>query len=165
MYMLGLDELDNKILEVIKDNARMSYSDIGKAVNLSRVAVKNRMDVMEQKGIIQGYQAVINTARIPEGVKFMIEIETYTESYHDVLDVLCSDKYIRQVYGMTGNCYIHCYGYAPNNETLNAHVRHLYRHNEGIRRMDWHMLMTTYKDLDGGVEYVRYKEHEHMEGE
>ena len=37
MYILGLDEVDNKIIEIIKDNARLSYSDIGKAVGLSRV--------------------------------------------------------------------------------------------------------------------------------
>ena len=43
MNIEGLDKLDNAILETIKDNARMSYSDIGEKVGLSRVAVKNRM--------------------------------------------------------------------------------------------------------------------------
>ena len=46
----GLDKLDSRILEVIKDNARMSYSDIGDLVGLSRVAVKNRMEAMEKAG-------------------------------------------------------------------------------------------------------------------
>lgn len=34
MHFEGLDELDNKILGMIKDNARMSYSDI-EALDLS----------------------------------------------------------------------------------------------------------------------------------
>ena len=153
MYILGLDEVDNKIIAIIKDNARMSYSDIGKAVGLSRVAVKNRMDAMEKRGVIQEYQTVVHTSRIPEGVKFVIDIEVTTEKLQDVLEVLGKDKYIRQVYGTTGNCRLHCQGYAPNNQTLDAHVRYLYNHNEGIRRLEWHMLVTTYKDVDGGVEY------------
>ena len=163
MYILGLDEIDNKIISVIKENARLSYSDIGKEVGLSRVAVKNRMEAMEKRGVIQGYQTVVNVARIPEGVKFVIDIEVTTEKMQEVLEVLGKDKYIRQVYGTTGNCRIHCQGYAPNNQTLDTHVRYLYNHNDGIRRLEWHMLVTTYKDVDGGVEYVRYQEPEYLE--
>lgn len=47
MHIEGLDALDNKILEVIKEDARLSYSEIGSRVGLSRVAVKNRMEVLE----------------------------------------------------------------------------------------------------------------------
>lgn len=164
MNFEGLDTHDNAILKLIKSNARMSYSEIGEQVGLSRPAVKNRMDAMRAKGIIQGYQTVINSSKISEGVKFIIDIEVNTDAFQEVLDVLCNDKYIRQVYGTTGNCRVHCQGYAPNNQTLEAHVRYLYNHNKGIRRLEWHMLMTTFKDLDGGVEYVRYKEPEDMEG-
>ena len=49
MHFLGLDEQDNAILNLIKDNARMSYSEIGERIGLSRPAVKNRMDAMQQK--------------------------------------------------------------------------------------------------------------------
>ena len=59
----GLDAYDNAILNLIKENARMSYSDIGKQVGLSRPAVKNRMDVLEEKGVIQGYQTIINSSK------------------------------------------------------------------------------------------------------
>lgn len=50
MNIQGLDVLDNKILDVIKDNARATFSEIGKSVGLSRVAVKNRIEAMERKG-------------------------------------------------------------------------------------------------------------------
>lgn len=149
----GLDEYDNAILKVIKNNARMSYSDIGELVGLSRPAVKNRMDAMVKKGVIQGFKTEINSYRMPEGVKFIIDIEVTTESYQEVLEVLCNDKYIHQVYGTTGNCRLHCQGFAPNNQTLDSHVRYLYNHNKGIRRLEWHMLVTTFKDKDGGVDY------------
>ena len=163
MNIEGLDVLDNKILEAIKDNARLSYSDIGNAVGLSRVAVKNRIDAMEVKGVIKGYQTVINNNHMPTGVRFMLDVEAISESVQYILEVLCGDPYIRQVYSTTGNCRFHCVGYAPNNETLGAHVRYLYNHTEGIRRMECHVIMETYMDVDGGVEYVRYQEYEHLE--
>jgi len=165
MNIEGLDVLDNKILEVIKDNARLNYSEIGSMVGLSRVAVKNRMDIMEKKGVIRGYQTVINDNYMPTGVRFMLDIEATTETVQHILEVLCKAPYIRQVFSTTGNCRFHCQGYAPNNETLSSHVRYLYKHTEGIRRMECHIIMATYMDVDGGVEYVRYKEFEHLEND
>ena len=52
MYIEGIDEVDNKILETIKDNARLTYKEIGEIVGISRVSVKNRMDAMQERGII-----------------------------------------------------------------------------------------------------------------
>lgn len=51
MYLNGLDELDQKIIQLLVSNARMSYSDIGKKIGISRVAVKARIQTLENKGI------------------------------------------------------------------------------------------------------------------
>ena len=77
----GLDKLDYAILHVIKDNARMSYSEIGEQVGISRVAVKNRMDALEKNGVIQGYKTVIDDTKTPEGVSFILDVEIYPEKY------------------------------------------------------------------------------------
>ena len=159
----GLDALDKKILDVIKENARLSYSDIGTRVGISRVAVKNRMDILEKNGIIKGYYTAIEANNMPTGVNFTLDVEVASESVSYVLEVLCNDPYIRQVYSTTGNCRFHCRGYAPNNTTLSSHVRYLYNHTKGIRRLECQIIMATYMDLDGGVEYEKYQESEHLE--
>lgn len=51
MYLNGLDELDQKIVQLLIKNARLSYSDIGKEVGISRVAVKARIQALEKKGV------------------------------------------------------------------------------------------------------------------
>ena len=163
MNIEGLDALDNKILEQIRDNARLSYSDIGERVGLSRVAVKNRMEILEKKGIIQGYKTIIDPTKIPEGLQFIIDIETLPELYQEVKDVLGCDRYLRQIYATTGSCRLHAIGFAPNAKTIEVHVNYLFRNTKGIRKMEWHLLLSTIKDIDGGVEYVRYTESEHLE--
>ena len=40
MFLQALDELDQKIIRLLIENARISYSDIGQQVGISRVAVK-----------------------------------------------------------------------------------------------------------------------------
>lgn len=60
MYLNGLDELDQKIIQLLVKNARMSYSDIGDNIGISRVAVKARIQALENKGIIEEYTTIIN---------------------------------------------------------------------------------------------------------
>ena len=163
MYIEGVDALDNNILNQIRDNARLSYSEIGERVGLSRIAVKNRMESMEKKGIIQGYKTVIDSRKVPEGLQFIIDVETHPEYYREVKDVLGTDRYLRQIYATTGNCRMHAIGFAPNVKTIEVHTNNLYRNTKGIRRLEWNLLMSTIKDVDGGVEYVRYAESEHLE--
>lgn len=153
MNIEGLDKLDNAILEVIKENARMSYSDIGSKVGLSRVAVKNRMDILEKKGIIQGYRTIIDETKATEGISFILDMEVFPTEYQNVVETLAKDRFLRQIYVVTGSCSIHCIGYAPNSRTLDSHVNHLMRSIKGIRKMSWNILLRTIKDVDGGVEF------------
>ena len=46
VFLDGLDETDQKIVKLLIRNARMSYSDIGKQIGLSRVAVKLRVQAL-----------------------------------------------------------------------------------------------------------------------
>ena len=68
MYLDGLDGLDQKIVQLLIENARISYSDIADKVGLSRVAVKARIQALEQKGIIEEYTTVINPRKISGAV-------------------------------------------------------------------------------------------------
>ncbi|MBQ8325557.1 MAG: Lrp/AsnC family transcriptional regulator [Lachnospiraceae bacterium] len=165
MNIEGLDTLDNKILDVLKDNARATFSEIGEKVGLSRVAVKNRMEVLEKNGIIKGYTTVIDKTKVPLGVQFILDVEAIPELYQDVVEVLATDRFLRQVYSTTGDCRLHAIGFAPNMNTLESHANHLFLRTKGIRKLSWHLLLKIIKDEDGGVEYVRYQKSEHLEGE
>ena len=68
MFLDGLDELDQKIVKLLIQNARMSYSDIGEKIGISRVAVRSRVQALEQKGIIEEYTTIINPQKISGAV-------------------------------------------------------------------------------------------------
>ena len=57
MYLDGLDELDQKIIQLLIENARISYSDIGKETGISRVAVKARIQALEKSVVL--YHAIL----------------------------------------------------------------------------------------------------------
>ena len=54
MYLKGLDELDRKILDLLTQNARYTYSELGERLGHSRGAIKIRREALEERGIFDG---------------------------------------------------------------------------------------------------------------
>jgi len=56
----AIDAVDRKIVQLLRENARRSFKDIGGHVHLSAPAVKRRVDRLERDGVIRGYTAIID---------------------------------------------------------------------------------------------------------
>ncbi|TLP48469.1 Lrp/AsnC family transcriptional regulator [Cohaesibacter sp. CAU 1516] len=59
-----MDQFDEKILRELSRDGRMTHTELGKRVGLSASAVLRRVQDLEQKGVITGYRAVIDPAKI-----------------------------------------------------------------------------------------------------
>ena len=92
MYLDGLDALDQKIIQLLIENARISYSDIGEKTGISRVAVKARIQALEKKGVIEEYTTIINPQKINGAVSCYFEIETKPGHLPQVTDILYKYK-------------------------------------------------------------------------
>ena len=57
-----MDDIDRKIVALLRSNARRSFGDIGAHVALSAPAVKRRVDRLQDAGVIKSYSAVIDPA-------------------------------------------------------------------------------------------------------
>ncbi len=54
-----MDSIDAKIMEMLKENARISHAELGERVHLSRNAVRMRIDRLEREGFIKGYTIIL----------------------------------------------------------------------------------------------------------
>jgi DNA-binding Lrp family transcriptional regulator len=55
-----MDDVDRRIVALLRENARRSFQDIGRQVHLSAPAVKRRLDRLEREGVVLGYTAVVD---------------------------------------------------------------------------------------------------------
>jgi len=55
-----IDTIDKKILNMLIENARTSYADMAKEVDLSSPSVIERVKKLEHSGIIKSYSANVN---------------------------------------------------------------------------------------------------------
>jgi Lrp/AsnC family leucine-responsive transcriptional regulator len=59
-----LDAISWKLLHLLQENARRSFSELGREVGLSPPAVAERVRRLEEAGIITGYHAAVAPARL-----------------------------------------------------------------------------------------------------
>ena len=70
-----IDAIDEKIIELMQENARISIKDIAAEVFLSSPAVTARIERMEKNGVITGYHAQINSSILGYSVKAFINLD------------------------------------------------------------------------------------------
>lgn len=71
-----LDDIDQSILILLQENARISMTELGKKVGLSTPAVNERVKKLEDKGVIKGYRAIIDTEKLNKGITAFILFDT-----------------------------------------------------------------------------------------
>lgn len=71
-----IDNFDQKILQLLQQDARISHAEIGRQVHLSQPAVSERIKRLEAAGVIRGYRADINPRALGYQITAMIRIST-----------------------------------------------------------------------------------------
>ncbi|UZM12378.1 Lrp/AsnC family transcriptional regulator [Pseudomonas kielensis] len=59
-----MDKYDRMLLSALMENGRASYAELARKVNLSAPAVAERVAKLESSGVITGYQANVDLAKV-----------------------------------------------------------------------------------------------------
>jgi Lrp/AsnC family leucine-responsive transcriptional regulator len=102
-----LDPLDWAILEGLQQDARLSYAELARRIALSPSAVTERVRRLEEIGVITGYHAVVDLARVGLGIQAIVRLK-YPGTAHQPLRRLIADRpEILQCHRVTGDeCYV-----------------------------------------------------------
>src|SRR5690242_12033979 len=72
--MKQIDDMDRKILSLLREDGRRTLADIGGRVSLSVPAVQRRVDRLERDGVIRGYAALVDTSKLGESIDVVVEV-------------------------------------------------------------------------------------------
>mgnify|MGYP003611194156 CR=1 FL=1 len=78
-----LDDIGRQILRALQEDARISFSELGRRVGLSSPAVAERVRRMEEGGIIQGYRALVSYERLGFPITAFIRVSTPASRMHE----------------------------------------------------------------------------------
>lgn len=143
-----LDATDLKILEALQQNAKQTYTTIGKRLGIAHSTVYDRIKRMEQHGIIKKYSIVIDAEKA--GVRNITAIMTvYTDPKESekVAEKLCSIPQVLEVYtSLSEELLIIAKVVAENQENLHSFIANLVAPLPGVLRIRTSIVTKKFKE-------------------
>lgn len=102
-----IDAIDKKLLEVLKENARLSFADLGRKINLSPSAVRERVQKMEDTQVIEKYNIQINHRMLGYDLEAFVLLKVFQGELINVLEKVKEFPEIVEAHRITGNQNIH----------------------------------------------------------
>ena len=76
-----MDQLDREILDCLRENARMTASNISRRVNLSVSSVLERIRRMEEQGVIRRYTAIVDQSKLGRPLTMLMGVSLVGTQY------------------------------------------------------------------------------------
>ncbi|MBB5957363.1 Lrp/AsnC family leucine-responsive transcriptional regulator [Saccharothrix tamanrassetensis] len=71
---MELDDLDWKLLDLLQQDGRMTFTELARRVSLSAPATTERVRRLEQAGVITGYTAVVSPQRLGLPIEAIVRV-------------------------------------------------------------------------------------------
>jgi DNA-binding Lrp family transcriptional regulator len=98
-----IDQIDLAILELLKQDARRTVTDIASRVNLSLAPVKRRIDRLERTGVIRGFTVILDPSKVKTGVDAYSEIRLGPGDVDDFLHFAQSLPEVTEASSLAGD--------------------------------------------------------------
>ncbi len=115
----SLDSLDKKILRLVAQDARTPFLEVARACNVSGAAIHQRIQKLQQAGVLRGSQFIIDPEALGFGTCAYIGLYLQDPSHFDrVVDQLREIPEVVECHFTTGSYDLFIKIYAKNNHHL-----------------------------------------------
>lgn len=133
---------DEKLLAILRTNARASISDLARALNLSRSTVQSRMLKLEDTGVIKGYSVDYGDAYLSQMVSAHVSIKVKQKLTTKTNLELKQIDAISQLYAISGEFDLIAVVQAQNLEKL-SHLLDDIGNLDGVERTTSSVILET----------------------
>jgi Lrp/AsnC family leucine-responsive transcriptional regulator len=130
---IGLDATNIGLLRELEADARLSLAELGRRVGLSSPAVADRLERLEEAGVIRGYRAEIDPRALGYELAVVLRIRPAPRELKKVAELAQRTPEVVECHRITGDdCYL-----------MKAHVRDVGHMEEVIDRFAIYGQTTT----------------------
>ncbi len=140
-----IDDLDQRIVRALNQNARKSFRDVAKEVGTSVTAVINRVKKLEDSNFIRGYIPVVDPEYFGLNLIAIIAIRISKGKLLETQEQIANDSRVVSVYDITGEWDSMLIGYFKDRMDLNDFVKELLS-LENVDRTVTHIVLNVVKE-------------------
>lgn len=146
-----MDNIDYIILNLLKQNSRITASQISKQIHLSVSTIIERIKKMESSGIIQRYTMMTNGQKLGNDVTVLMEVSIEHERYNESFsDNMSNHQNVEACYYITGDfdfiVKISCHS-SEQFEMIHKWIKNI----KGVRATRTHYVLKTVKESESYI--------------
>ncbi len=142
---MELNDIDNKILKALLEDARYSSRQIAKNVGVSVGTVLSRTKKMEEEGIIKGYSVILDHEKLGYELTVVTEITVAKGKLVETEAEIAKIPNVCSVYDVTGLTDAVIVAKFKSREDLGAFTKRLLN-LQYVERTNTHVVLTTVKE-------------------
>jgi DNA-binding Lrp family transcriptional regulator len=100
---LGIDQTDIELLSTLQENSHQSCRQLAKKIDVSSPIASERVKILESKGLLKGYTAVLDHTKIGYGLTVILFIQAEANYVKDLANELSQITNVITVYEITGD--------------------------------------------------------------
>lgn len=113
-----IDSIDEQLLAILKDNSRISFADLGRKINLSPSAARERVQKLEDFGVIQKYDIKIDNKKMGNDIEAFILLKVFPGQLRSIIEKISNFPEIQEAHRITGNQNLHLKVVVKNQHSL-----------------------------------------------
>ncbi|PWV97834.1 DNA-binding Lrp family transcriptional regulator [Paenibacillus cellulosilyticus] len=145
MVLPHLDEIDQRIVNLLLENGRLPYAKIGESLCLSRVAIQKRVESLIEDGIIEHFTIRVNVAKLGKPVAVYFEIVVEPRLAEQIGYQLAELPDVINIYQMTGPSTLHMQAHLRDEEELEKFLYEKIFALEGVVSVDTQLVIRNFK--------------------
>lgn len=138
---IQIDEIDAKLLSLLKQNSRATLGEIATQLGISKTAVKKRLERLVQQGVIKRFTIEYS---LTDEVKVLILVKVMPgHNVPEVAEKIYNMKMAESIYEVTGDYDIAVIARLPNINMVNDLIDRI-RSVEGVATTNTHIVLKSW---------------------
>ena len=129
---LELDDVDRRILRMLRQNARISLQEMSRKTGISDATIQFRLKRMKANGVIERFTITASPTATGYAVTAIMLVQTDSEKHDQAMASLAKIPEITEVYGVLGEHDLYAKIWSRSLEELNEIINDRIRTIEGI---------------------------------
>lgn len=144
--MFNLDEIDTRILELLEEDSRRSFTGMAEKLKVSESSIRKRVSALQKEGVIRKFTIKVDHAKLGLNTVAIVGIDVDSDKMLEIAQELCDFKDVKCVATSSGDHMIMLEVWAKNGKELNNLISEKIGKINGVRQICPALILEKLKD-------------------
>ncbi len=148
--LYNVDHIDQKVIELLVEDGRISFADIGRLLGITRSSARERVQHLVRSGLIEKFTTIVNPSLLDKALSVFFDLQVTPCAIEVLAENLSKLKEVSSLYIMSDMRSLHMHVLVKDIDELAAFSRtHLFGKSD-IIAVECKTLMSRLKQRRGG---------------